>query len=183
MSMVMSNPLPGEDEFVQELTNNQTAILAYIRSLVSGSSGARDILQEVNVTLWQKRSVFVPGTNFKAWAFQIARYHLMNHRRRLARQGWLVFDEDLMENMATEMENEPFELEDRHIALRNCLGKLRPQDRELLRHRYATDAPLDDFARATRRSTGTLKAILFKLRAALRDCIDRQMSQPGGVKP
>ena len=182
--MAMPNPVvPEEDEFVRELTNHQTAILAYIRSLVSGWSGARDILQEVNVTLWQKRSVFVPGTNFKAWAFQIARYHLLNHRRRLARQGWLVFDEDLMEDMAAELDNEPFELEDRHIALRQCLRKLRPQDRELLQHRYASGAPLEEYARATKRSTGTLKAILFKLRAALRDCIERQMSQPGGVKP
>lgn len=171
-----------EDEFVRELTNHQTAMLAYIRSMLSGSSGARDVLQEVNITLWRKRECFEPGTNFKAWAFQITRYHLMNHRRRLARQGWLIFDDDLMEEMSQEMESGPQEIEDRHIALRQCLQKLRPQDRDLLHHRYASGSSLEEFARATKRSTGTLKAILFKLRAALRDCIERQTAQPGKLR-
>ena len=57
----------GSEEFVAELTNHQTSMLAYIRSLAPGSSGARDLLQEVNITLWQKRESFELGTNFKAW--------------------------------------------------------------------------------------------------------------------
>lgn len=180
MEMLQPN---NEEEFIRELTNHQTALLAYIRSMVPGSPNARDLAQEVSVTLWQKRDHFEMGTNFKAWAFQTARYHLMNHRRRLARQGWLVFDEDLMEKMSPEMENGPVELEDRHLALRHCMAKLRPQDRDLLHHRYATSGSLEEYAKATKRSSGTLKAILFKLRAALRDCIERQMVQAGGVKP
>jgi RNA polymerase sigma-70 factor (ECF subfamily) len=176
-------PPQDEEPFVRELTNHQTAMLAYIRSMMPGSSGARDILQEVNITLWQKRKTFEMGTNFKAWAFQIARYHMQNHRRRLARQGWLVFDDDLMEAMSPQLESGPEELEDRHIALRRCLQKLRPQDRDLLHHRYATSGSLENYGRATKRSAGTLKAVLFKLRAGLRDCIERQMVQQGGVRP
>lgn len=164
------------EEFVGELTNHQTSMLAYIRSLAPGGSGARDLLQEVNITLWQKRGSFELGTNFKAWAFQTIRYHLLNHRRRLISQGWLVFDDDLVERLSPELEVEPGELEERHLALRNCLLRLRPQDRELLHHRYATSSSLQEFASATNRSSGTLKAILFNLRAALRRCIERQLT-------
>jgi RNA polymerase sigma-70 factor (ECF subfamily) len=57
------------------------------------------------------------------------------------------------------------------------LAKLRPQDRALLHHRYATDSSLKEFAVATRRSAGTLKAILFNLRAGLRRCIERELHQ------
>jgi RNA polymerase sigma-70 factor (ECF subfamily) len=163
------------EEFVGELTNHQTSMLAYIRSLAPGGSGARDLLQEVNITLWQKRESFELGTNFKAWAFQTIRYHLLNHRRRLISQGWLVFDDDLVERLSPEFEVEPGELEERHLALRNCLSRLRPQDRELLHHRYATSSSLQEFASATNRSSGTLKAILFNLRAALKRCIERQL--------
>lgn len=166
---------PGSEEFVRELTNHQTAMLAYIRSLAPGGGGARDLLQEVNITLWQKREVFELGTNFKAWAFQTIRYHLLNHRRRLASQGWLIFDDDLLERMAPDAEVAPEGLEQRHLALRQCLLRLRPQDRELLHHRYATSSSLGTYAAATRRSTGTLKAILYNLRAALRRCIERQL--------
>jgi RNA polymerase sigma-70 factor, ECF subfamily len=165
----------GSEEFVAELTNHQTSMLAYIRSLAPGSSGARDLLQEVNITLWQKRESFELGTNFKAWAFQTIRYHMLNHRRRLISHGWLIFDDDLIERLSPEFEMEPAELEDRHLALRSCLLRLRPQDRDLLHHRYATSSSLQEYATATNRSAGTLKAILFNLRAALKRCIERQL--------
>ncbi|RYD21045.1 MAG: sigma-70 family RNA polymerase sigma factor [Verrucomicrobiaceae bacterium] len=165
----------GSEEFVSELTNHQTSMLAYIRSLAPGGSGARDLLQEVNITLWQKRETFELGTNFKAWAFQTIRYHMLNHRRRLVSQGWLIFDDDLIERLSPEFESEPAELEERHLALRACLQRLRPQDRELLHHRYATAGSLQEYAGATNRSAGTLKAILFNLRAVLKRCIERQV--------
>lgn len=165
----------GSEEFVAELTNHQTSMLAYIRSLAPGGSGARDLLQEVNITLWQKRESYQLGTNFKAWAFQTIRYHLLNHRRRLISHGWLIFDDDLIERLSPELEVEPEGLEERHLALRSCLLRLRPKDRELLHHRYATTASLQQYATATSRSAGTLKAILFNLRAALKLCIERQL--------
>jgi RNA polymerase sigma-70 factor (ECF subfamily) len=171
------NPGDGADseEFVRELTNHQTSMLAYIRSLAPGGSGARDLLQEVNITLWQRRDSFELGTNFKAWAFQTIRYHILNHRRRLVSQGWLVFDDDLLERMSPQFEVEPDELEERHLALRRCLQRLRPKDRELLHHRYATSGSLQDYAAKTKRSAGTLKAVLFNLRAALKRCIERDL--------
>jgi RNA polymerase sigma-70 factor (ECF subfamily) len=167
----------GSDEFVRELTNHQTSMLAYIRSLAPGGSGARDLLQEVNITLWQKRESFELGTNFKAWAFQTIRYHLLNHRRRLISHGWLIFDDDLIERLSPEFEVEPDDLEERHLALRTCLQRLRPQDRDLLHHRYGTDSSLQEYATATHRSAGTLKAILFNLRAALKRCIERRVQE------
>lgn len=167
---------PASEEFVRELTNHQTSMLAYVRSLSPGNSNARDVLQEVNITLWQKRESFELGTNFKAWAFQTIRYHILNHRRKMISKGWLVFDDDLLERVAADSDMEPAELEDKHLALRRCLGKLRPTDRELLHHRYATDSSLNVYAVATRRSAGTLKAILFNLRAALRKCIERELN-------
>lgn len=166
---------PGSVEFVRELTNHQTAMLAYIRSRLPGASGARDLLQDVNITLWKRRDSFELGTNFKAWAFQTIRYHIMNQRRKLVSQGWLVFDDDLLELMSPGFEVEADELEERHLALRKCLQRLRPKDRELIYHRYATAAPLKDFADRTKRSVGTLKAVLFNLRAGLRQCVEREL--------
>lgn len=186
--MLAGMSVPSKDdgdseEFVAELTHHQTSMLAYIRSMAPGGSGARDLLQEVNITLWQKRDTFALGTNFKAWAFQTIRYHMLNHRRRLASRGWLIFDDDLVERLSPEFEMETDELDERHAALRECLQKLRPKDRDLLHHRYATGSSLQQFATATNRSTGTLKAILFNLRAVLRRCIERQLqaaSRPTG---
>ncbi|WP_035612322.1 sigma-70 family RNA polymerase sigma factor [Haloferula sp. BvORR071] len=173
------NPAEASETFVTELTDHQTAMLAFIRALMPGSSGARDLLQEVNIILWQKREQFEAGSNFKAWAFQVIRFHLMNHRRRLASKGWLVFDDELVERISPALEADPEELEVRHQALHHCLQKLRPKDRELLQHRYASGAPLNDYAKAINRSPGTLKATLFNLRAALRKCIEVRFKEQG----
>jgi RNA polymerase sigma-70 factor (ECF subfamily) len=171
------DPIPESDseEFVKELTFHQSSMLAYIRSLAPGASGARDLLQEVNITLWQKRNTYELGTNFKAWAFQTIRYHMLNHRRRLASQGWLVFDDDLLQRVAPEFDFEPDAIEERHLALRKCLQRLRPSDRELIHHRYVSSASLQEYADKSNRSAGTLKAVLFNLRAALRRCIEREI--------
>jgi hypothetical protein len=39
------------EDFVKQLTNPQSSMLANIRSLAPDGSGARDLLQEVNITL------------------------------------------------------------------------------------------------------------------------------------
>src|SRR3954454_14411357 len=41
-------------EFVQLLTGVQSRLYAYICSLVGDSAGARDVLQETNLALWNK---------------------------------------------------------------------------------------------------------------------------------
>ena len=166
-----------DNQFVALLTRHQGAMLAYIRSLAPYSPAADDVLQEVSMTVWEKRNTFELGSNFKAWAFQIIRYHMMNHRRKLAREGWLIFDDDLLEAASPELEASPEEISDRQEALRMCMARLRPKDRELLHQRYATDTTLAEYATATGRKPGTLKAILFGLRGALRKCIEGKLGQ------
>jgi hypothetical protein len=50
-----------DQELVQLLTDHQTAILSYIRPLMSGYPGACDSQQLTNITLWKKKSNFTPS--------------------------------------------------------------------------------------------------------------------------
>ena len=61
-------------------------------------------------------------------------------------------------------------------ALDRCLEKLSPHDLDLVRTRYASDRGLDDYARSLSRSSGTMKARLFKIRAALRRCVESSLA-------
>ncbi|MEM9080079.1 MAG: sigma-70 family RNA polymerase sigma factor [Verrucomicrobiota bacterium] len=164
-----------EQEFVALLTSHQGAILAYIRSLMPGFSGATDILQQTNIILWQKRETFELGTNFKAWSFAVARNMVFTQRRKLKKNAWLVFDEELAERFAEEFEATDEELERAEQALAHCITQLRDHDQELLEKRYMENVGLDAYARDLNRSAGTLKARLFKIRANLRVCIEHQM--------
>jgi len=172
----------SDEEFIRLITAHQTAVLTYIRSMMPGYPDAWDIVQQTNVTLWKKKDTFKIGTNFKAWAFSVARFEVLNQRRRLRRDGWLVFDEDIAERFAEEVDVENAEdaaaLE---RALEHCVGSLRSQDRELLRKRYSEGVTLQDYAQTLDRSAGTLKARLFKIRGMLRKCIDKQLSNSEGA--
>ena len=170
-----------ESQFVALLTDIQLPLRLYVQSLLPGDPAAHDVAQHANATLWQKRADFALGTNFKAWAFAIARFEVLNYRKQQARDARLVFSEELEETFAEEFAAHSDDLERRHEALKACLSKLRDRDRALLMHRYAKSGTLDDFARMVGRSVGGLKVTLHRLRSALLGCVQKQLSSPEGA--
>ncbi len=169
------------EDFIHEITRAQASIAAYIRSLLPTHPDYMDVLQEVNVTLWRKQKSYQPGTNFKAWAFTVARFHVMSVRRKLATQGkHLLFSDGLTEQLADPEVYRNEDGERRLAALRLCLGELREKDRELIRVRYSEGMTLEEHARDHRRNAGTIRATLRRLRDILRRCINTKV---GGFGP
>ena len=163
-------------EFVGQIARHQATLHAYIISLMPGADGVDDVLQETNLVLWEKRKTFEPGTNFRAWACAVARFKAMGHRRKLARLGFQLFDDDLAEQLAVECEAEPEEFDDRLRALNTCLGRLQDKERQLIEHRYFSDSNLDEFAVQSGRSADSLRVSLFRIRAALKKCITGELA-------
>ncbi|MEZ6123291.1 MAG: sigma-70 family RNA polymerase sigma factor [Planctomycetaceae bacterium] len=161
--------------FVSQLTEHQLALQLYVRSLLPGDFAASDVAQQSNTKIWEKRSEFELGTNFKAWAFSIARYEVLNFRKRQARDARLVFSGELEQVIESELAEADLGLQARHEALRECLGKLRAQDRQLLLHRYSNTGTLAEYAESVGRSLGGLKVTLHRLRSALLTCIERRL--------
>lgn len=163
-------------EFVSQIANHQAALHAYIISLMPGMDGVDDVLQETNLVLWEKRRTFEPGSNFRAWACAIARFRVMGHRRKLARLGLQMFDDDLAEQLATECEAEPEELTDRIRALEHCLGRLPQKERALIDFRYFSDSQLEEYAAQCGRPVNSLRVSLFRIRTALKKCITGELT-------
>ncbi len=162
--------------FERLLADHATSVRLYVRSLMPGYEGADDLAQETLLKLWEKRDQFVEGTYFKAWAFQIAKFLVMNQRRKLARSPVVLLDDEMVELIDRRwMETETVPMDDHHAALSQCLELLKPEDRNLLHTRYATEISLETYAEQEGTRPGTLKARLFRLRDALRDCIDRRL--------
>ena len=67
----------GDEAFVRLLTETQTDLLAYVLCFVPADRDAEDIVQRCNIVLWRKRESFEPGSNFKAWAFAVARWEIL----------------------------------------------------------------------------------------------------------
>ena len=161
-----------DSQIVALLTEHQLSIRLYVQSLLPGDSGAHDVAQTANSTLWKKRDDFEIGTNFKAWAFAIARFEVLNYRKKQAREARrLVFSEEMENFIADELPQHEDELEERQIALRGCLEQLKPAERELILHRYFERTPLKDYAEQIGRTAGSLKVTLFRVRNKLQRCI------------
>ncbi|WP_240772787.1 sigma-70 family RNA polymerase sigma factor [Phragmitibacter flavus] len=178
-----SNP-PGElgatarsfGGFDRLLAEHSSSIRLYVRSLMPGYEGADDLAQETLIKLWEKRDSFEEGTNFKAWAFQVGKFMVMNQRRKLSRSPVVMLDDELIEKIDQRwMEKEESLTDEHHRALKACLNLLKPEDQNLLHARYATAISLETYAEQEGTRSGTLKARLFRLRDALRDCIDRRL--------
>ena len=175
------NAIERESQFVEELTTIQLPLRIYIQSLLPGDSAAADVAQHANALLWQKRDTFELGTNFKAWAFSVARYEVLNYRKRQARDSMLVFSDELEETIAEELSGRSDSIEHQHELLQKCLSKLKPKDRDLLLHRYAKSGTLRDFAARSGRSVGGLKVTLFRLRSSLLHCMRQGMNDQGAT--
>ena len=168
---------PGQlQAYVKLMTEHQGNLRAFIVSLMPGSPDVADVLQETNAALWQKRARFVPGTNFLAWAFQIARYEIHRQRDRTKRLGRLVFSEKIVSLLA-DMEAPDESDEELMTALDGCLDKLTNTQRELVFERYTPGHSLEQHAADTGRSAGSLRIALLRVREILKTCIEKSLAE------
>lgn len=173
--MNASDQADRDSRFVTLLTANQLPLLLYVRSLLPGEPASRDVAQQANTKIWEKRADFELGTNFKAWAFSIARFEVLNYRKKQARDAKLVFSDELESTIASELARASDDMQDRHEALQGCLQKLAPQQRELILHRYSSVGTLADYAASVGRSAAGLKVTLHRLRSTLLDCVEEKL--------
>lgn len=169
----------ADSAFVGLLTECQLPLRLYIRALLPGDPAAGEVIQQANAKIWEKRGDFEPGTHFKAWAMAIARFEVLNHRKRQARDSRLHFSDELEETVAAELAEVSDDLAERQAALRECMQSLKPASRELLMRRYATQQSLAEFASQLGRSVGGVKVTLHRLRTALAECIERRLVATG----
>ena len=166
----------NEEEFVMLITRHQAALTGFLCSLLGNRTAGDEVLQETNLVLWKKREDFEAGTNFKAWAFKIARFQALAFLKREKRRPEFTFDEEVIEKLSVEAESTFVENDDREMALDTCLEKLPDEDRELIRDHYYSGLSMGDHAEQVGRSVGALRQVLYRIRNALRLCIGQNMT-------
>lgn len=171
------NPGPGE-EFVRLFTQAQRSLYLFILPLVHSSADAEEVLQETNVVILSKWSQFEPGTNFLAWCRAIARLEVFRFRRGRHHRLKLL-DDDVIEQLAERIEEQPRDYDRQRDALSECIRRLREQDRELIRCRYAAGATGDDVALQLGRPANSVYQSLGRVRRVLLECIRRRLAAGG----
>jgi RNA polymerase sigma-70 factor (ECF subfamily) len=70
-----------EDEFLGLYATHAPWLRGYLLCLVPRWADAEEIFQRCTVLLWEKFDQFEPGTDFEAWACNIARAQVRNFDR------------------------------------------------------------------------------------------------------
>jgi RNA polymerase sigma-70 factor (ECF subfamily) len=162
-------------QFIGHLIGAQRHLCAFVYSLVPHPADAEDILQETNLVLWRKANKFQPGTDFLAWAFQVARYQVMALRKRQQRSRE-YFDDELIQMLTEEAIPRLKDSDRRYMALFECLKRLRPDVSRLLAQRYEPGGSVNEIARQAGRSPNAISAILSRAREGLLRCIEHRLA-------
>ncbi|MEM6279573.1 MAG: sigma-70 family RNA polymerase sigma factor [Verrucomicrobiota bacterium] len=171
-----SSPHPGKGEqFTRLLTQHQRHLHAFLYAATQNRQAADDLLQDVGSILWKKFPDFENGTNFKAWAFRIARFELLNWRRKQERLP-LSLDDDTLSSLMDEVASLAERQDERRDALDRCLQKLSEKNRGILRLHYHLGESVAEIAKLKNLSTRGVYKILSKVHASLAQCVREKMA-------
>jgi len=163
-------------DFVSRLTAAQFVLNGYIAFLVGNVEEAKDILQDVNVTLWKEADTYDFSKPFLPWAKSVAWYQVKTFRTLQARDR-LVFDEELLARVAADSEGLDEEMQRKLAALEKCVEGLTPGQKLLLRQRYAQGRGVQELAAVLRRSADAVSMLLYRIRDKLGQCVERALAE------
>jgi RNA polymerase sigma-70 factor (ECF subfamily) len=164
------------DEFSLLYRTHARQIYCFIRTMVTHQADAEDVFQDVSAILWQKFSQFQSGTNFLAWANQIAKFCVLNHRDYQKRANFLLGNQ-FIEVVAGDASNMFESLEAQHQALAECYARLSARDRSLVDRRYRKGVSVKDLAEQMGRPLRTVYRLLERVHIALLDCVERRIGK------
>lgn len=164
-------PPDKTERFVELVTRYQQRVYLFILSLVPNRTDADEVLQETNLVLWRKFDEFRPGSDFRAWAFQIAYYKVRSFVERRGNER-LRFGDEFLDRVAAAAAEIPDGLDARQQALADCMAKLNNRDRDLIKRRYRADGSTKKVAEESGRSIHAVYKAVVRIRRALHECIE-----------
>ncbi len=166
----------SSEGFMLLLTDCQKRLYGYVYAMLGDREQTRDVVQNISLVLWRRSNEYIPGTNFTAWAYSIAYYEVLAHRKKQSRDKLVFTDEfllELHESLVREDEDDGL----REKALVYCLEKLPARNREMLKRRYAEGHSQKAIAEQFQISVPALAMTLHRSRLALLKCIQRSLAQ------
>ncbi|NBW95940.1 MAG: sigma-70 family RNA polymerase sigma factor [Planctomycetia bacterium] len=172
---VSSTPDSDNELFLSLITANYDHLRRYIYTLLPSDEDAKDVLQEVCISISRKFGEYDKARPFLPWACRFAylkvlKFHEQQRPRRVVR-----LPTEVLELLAVTREEEEPVLAERLAALDKCLEKLSDLDRRLILARYVDRASAEQIAAMFSQSRRTLFRNLERVRRLLFECISRSV--------
>jgi RNA polymerase sigma-70 factor (ECF subfamily) len=172
---VVERILKGDtDAFGEIIDLYDRQLWAIVAFSVRDRNRAEDVMQETYMAVYSSLDRYERGRDFGAWIRTIAR----NMCRRTLRSK--LRDRNLLKNYTDEVavradleRVEDTDIEQRIRYLNECLNRLPQHSRRLMDLRYTRGRRVNEIAKEADRTAGTIKKMLFRIRVALKECIER----------
>lgn len=169
-----------QGEVARLLMQHRTALYGYIFACVRNHVDAEDILQNVSVAVTESIQHLQNEAGFLPWAREIARRRVLAHRRATRRE--MPIDPELVQRLAEAADRleQTQPASDHHAALLACLERLPPKSRKLIFMRYnGTVTSVSELAARFGRTVQAVYAQVKRIKAALRNCVERRLALEG----
>jgi len=175
LRLTMQNPERNITEEIAVLwTKAQPTVSAYITSIVHSFQDSDDILQQVAVSIIKNFDNYDRDRSFVAWAIGIAKNEILMYRRKNAQK--VVFPPETIQIISDAYEKQSLNLDETRRALEVCITKLKGRSRKILRMRYFSELSVSRIADKLGATQASVYTSFHRIRMALRDCINRQLS-------
>jgi RNA polymerase sigma factor (sigma-70 family) len=167
-------PLAGFEELAMPLFDS---LYNFARWLAHGSNEAEDLVQETYLKALRRFSSFQPGTNFRAWIFQILRNTFLSSCSRLDRRMTVAIDsEGDGPDLAVDMETPETILLHRFNSqlVQRAIEDLPVHYREALLLCDVEEMSYEEIATVLSIPIGTVMSRLARARKAVRETLRRQ---------
>ena len=163
------------EEVTRLAIHHRVQLWAFVLGLAKDLVAAEDLMQETYLVILEKWDTYKPGTNFLAWAWQIARYRFLQSVDP-ARRGPVTLEGEVLETALDRVAEPAERLQLRREALARCLEEIKGTKGErAIELRYQRNLSCPQIARQLTMSLDALYKLLSRVREALQGCTERRL--------
>jgi RNA polymerase sigma-70 factor, ECF subfamily len=162
-------------EVMRLALEHRARLWGFLMGMTKDPLKAEDLFQNTYLVLCEKWEQYAPGTNFLAWARQIARYEFLASVDP-ERRPFVTAEMDVLESAMCATEAAVESPSSRREALRRCLDSLpEARGRRALELRYGEGLAGGRVAQEMGISLNALYTLLSRVRRALQECVQRRL--------
>lgn len=161
-------------DFTRLWLQSQHVLGGFVRLQIKDHNDASDIIQEVAAQASIHFEKYDPSRPFAAWLMGIARQRIAERFRKLNRSP-ITFSSEAVDLMMPALTAIQEQSTDRMEALRGCMARLSDKQTRLIDLRYSQMLSSDQIADAIGSTPSAINVMLFRIRDALRRCIEHKM--------
>jgi RNA polymerase sigma-70 factor (ECF subfamily) len=141
-------------------------IYRFVLRLLRDEMAAEDVISEVFLDVWRQASRFEGRSAVSTWLIAIARFKALSSLRKRREEG---LDEETMEAIEEPSDNPALAIEklDKGVKLRQCLGALTREHREVIDLVYYHEKSVEEVAQIIGIPENTVKTRMFYARKKL----------------